>query len=496
MLQALKKRFEHRPGEYRAKPVRNGLVVLGLFLFAMTYMLTGGGFLPLPKGGQVIKAEFARAPNIDLPTTTVRVKGVEVGKIEKVERKPDGRGAVVTMRIEDGHDFKIRRDARAAIYWRTLLGFQFYIELEPGSDPRPLGGTTIPASHTTNQVEADEVLAAVDPPSQAGLRTMLREFDKGFAKPGPPGATIDALAPSMRQIAPGLDAVRGRGRGDLAETVRSVSRLTTVLAKSDEQLGALVGNANDVMAATAARRSDLSAILRDAPQVLADTSVTMSRIRTTLDVLDPVAQALRPGARRLDDTAATLRPALRQLTPVLDDARPLLSDLRPALRQLGGASKQSTQLLRELDPTVQRAKRSLIPWLNRTDAGTKIKNHQAIGPVAATVSSSAQQFDAFGHTQRFDAVRSGPRAAAFLPCHVNFPENVNLDCSDLQRVIGGIFGVPSPPPNSPLTSNEDPSEPPPGRSTGAATAPAGRAPAGLSRTILESFAPLLRKGSR
>lgn len=492
MLGALKKRFEHRPGEYRAKPVRNGLVVLGLFLFAMTYMLTGGEFLPLPKGGQVIKAEFARAPNVELPTTTVRVKGVDVGKVEKVERKADGRGAIVTMRIEDGHDFKIRRDARASIYWRTLLGFQFYIELEPGSDPQALGGATIPVSHTTNQVELDEVLAAVDKPSQATVRTMMREFDKGFEKTGPPGATIDALAPSMRQIAPGLDALRGRGRGDLTETVRSVSRLTGALARSDQELGELVGNANVALAATAARRADLGATLRDAPQVLADTSATMGRVRTTLEELDPVAAALRPGARRLDETAATLRPALRRLTPVLDDARPLLRDLRPALRRLDTASVQARALLRGLDPTVRRARTTLLPWLDRTDAGTKIKNYQAIGPTFAAVSSSAQQFDVFGHTQRFDAVRSGPRAPAFLPCHVDFPESVELDCADLQRVIGGIFGVPSPPPSSPLTPPEDgDAQPPSGRRAGA-----GLAPGALPRTILESVAGLLGKGSR
>lgn len=486
MLQALSKRFEHRPGEYRPRPVRNGLLVLGLFLFAMTYMLTGGSFLPLPKGGQVIKAEFARAPNIDLPTTTVRVKGVEVGKVEGVERTEDGRGAIVTMRIEDGHDLDIRRDARAAIYWRTLLGFQFYIELEPGSDARPLGDETIPVSRTTNQVELDEVLASVDRPSRAALRTMMREFDVAFAEPGPPGATIDALPSAMRRIGPGLDALRGRGRGDLADTVRSVSRLTGVLARSDEQLGDLVSGASTTMAATAARRGDLAATLRGAPQVLADTSATMARIRTTLDELDPVAAALRPGARRLDETAATLRPALRRLRPVLDDARPLLADLRPALRRLDTASVEGTRLLRELDPTLRRTKDELLPWLDRTDGGTKIKNYQAIGPVAATVSSSAQQFDAFGHTQRFDAVRSGPRAPAFLPCHVDFPENLDLNCADLQRVIGDIFGVPAPPPQSPLTPNEPPRSSSRGRRTSGA----------VGRTILDAVAPLLGKGTR
>jgi phospholipid/cholesterol/gamma-HCH transport system substrate-binding protein len=442
-VRTLLQRFEHRPGLHRAHPVRDGLIVFALFAFALVYMFTDGRILPLSRGGTLVRAEFANAANVEIPTTPIRVHGVNVGKVEKVERRPGG-GVIVTMRVNE-KGFRLRRDARANIYWRTLLGFQFYIELDPGSDPRSLGDRTIPESHTTTQVELDQVLSAIDAPSRTSIRGTLRAFDDGFASPAAPGRTLDALAPAMRRIAPGLDALRGTGAGDLSETVRNTSRLTDALARNEAALGGLVDGADTTLAVTAARRADMAGILRDAPATLADTRSTMVRLGGTLDALDPVAAQLRPGARRLDDAARALRPALAELRPLLAHAHPLLTDLRPTLARLDGAAKAGTPLLAGLEPTLRRTRDTLLPWLDTTDKETRIKNYEAVGPVFAAVSSSAQQFDANGHTQRFQAVSGSGRSLSFLPCHVDFPSSSPFDCSDVEKVVSGLLGAPPPP---------------------------------------------------
>jgi virulence factor Mce-like protein len=436
-------RLDYRPGLHRAHPVRNGLVVIGLFAFAMLYMFTDGGILPLSQDGTLVKAEFANAANVEIPTTPVRLHGVSVGKVEKVERRPGG-GVLVTMRVHE-KGFRLRRDARANIYWRTLLGFQFSIELDPGSDPESLGDRTIPQSRTTTQVELDQVLAAIDRPSRTSIRGTLRAFDNGFAAASRPGRALDALAPAMRQIAPGVDALRGVGAGDLSETVRNTSRLTGALARNEAALGGLVQGADASLAVTAARRADLAGILRDAPATLVDTRSTMARLRGTLDALDPLAAQLRPGARRLDDASRALRPALAELRPLLAHAHPLLDDLRPTLARLGRAARTGTPLLAGLEPTLRRTRDTLLPWLDTTDKETRIKNFQAIGPVFAAVSDSAQQFDVNGHTQRFQAVAGGGRSASFLPCHMDFPHGSPFDCSDVEKVAAGLLGAPPPP---------------------------------------------------
>lgn len=437
-MPALKGRFVIRPGHYKPKHMRNGAIVLGV-LIALVYFAYSGGSVPfLPKGGELVKAEFSSAANVQPGKTPVRVKGIKVGEVEVVERRPGGRGVVVTMRIDEP-GVRMRRDARASIFWRTLMGFAFYIQLEPGSDQRALGSTTIPIARTTTQVELDQVLSALKPTSRAGIQTLLREFDEGFNANSQAGRSLDALAPSMRKIAPGLGALRGQAPGDLTETVRQASRLMGTLARNETALGQLVNNAETTLGVTAARRADLGSILRNGPATLDDTRTTMARLRTTLVALDPVAERLRPGARQLDATATSLRPALRALRPVLDDARPLLRALRPALRRLGAAGRSGAPLLAELQPTFERLNAKIIPSLKAEDPLIKLKTYQMIGPVFATVSSSAGLFDAYGHTQRFSPLAGGARSLRFLPCNLN--SQATIDCSDLQRVFEPIFGA-------------------------------------------------------
>src|ERR1700712_5360657 len=131
-------RFEQVPGQARERHTRNGIIVL-VILFAVLYFAYSSGNIPfLPKGGTVVTADFATAANVTPGKTPVRVAGVDVGKVEKVERLPNGRGVRIKMRITD-KGVKLRKDATAHIYWRTLLGFSFYIQLDEGASPQSLG---------------------------------------------------------------------------------------------------------------------------------------------------------------------------------------------------------------------------------------------------------------------------------------------------------------------------------------------------------------------
>jgi len=292
------------------------------------------------------------------------------------------------------------------------------------------------------QTEADQVLAAVNPPSRAGIRTMMKEFEKGFAGAAA-GRAIDALAPTMRNIAPGVGALRGTDPGDLTGVVRTASRFMGGLAKSELDLGQVVNAADTTLGVTAARRADLGRILHEAPSTLSETSTTMARLRTTLGRLDPVVDALRPGARKLYGAAVALRPALRELRPALADARPLLRDLGPSLQRLGAASVAGVPLLEQLDPALRRLNGQIIPGLDKRDAETRLKLYEAIGPVFATVGASSALWDAYGHTQRFNAVAGGERSIGTLPCQTNYVQG-KVDCSDVQKVLGGLLGLPYP----------------------------------------------------
>ncbi|PTL59553.1 MlaD family protein [Paraconexibacter algicola] len=445
-MRSLKKRFEFIPGSHQPKLMRNGALFLLAtgFVFMFAYL---GGTVPFwPKGGYTIKAEFETAANVSTKTP-VRLRGVKIGKVEKVERRDGADGVVVTMRINDDNgEADLRRDARAHIYWRTLLGFAFYIELEPGAEQAKLEeGGLIPLDRTTAQVELDQVLASLDKPSRAGVQAIFREFDEGFStqKDSQAGATIENLGPAMKQVGPGVDALRGTQSGDLTRVVRNSSRLMGALARNELQLGQVISNGNTTLGVTAARRAALGQILQNGPATLQDTRTTMVRLRTTLNELDPVAEDLRPGARKLDDASFALRPAVRELSPLLERTNPLLRTLRPAVRRLGAASISGVPLLDRLDPTVDRLNEKTIPLLNRKSDITDMPLYQMIGPTLASVQSSAQQFDSRGHIQRFHALEASENALGFLPCNTNLLQgSTTIDCSDIQAVAGALLGIP------------------------------------------------------
>lgn len=445
-MRSFMKRFEFIPGSHKPRRMRNGAIFLALIGVVLMFGYLGGTVPFWPKSGYTIKAEFETATNVSTKTP-VRLHGVKIGKVEKVERRAGADGVVVTMRINDDNGrADLRRDAKAHIYWRTLLGFAFYIELEPGAEQAKLEeGGTIPLARTTAQVELDQVLASLDKPSLSGMQAIFREFDEGFstAKKSRAGETIDRLGPAMRQVGPGLDALRGTQSGDLTRVVKNSSRLMGALARNELDLGQVVTNGNATLGVTAARRADLGQILRSGPQTLRDTRATMVRLRTTLGEIDPIAEELRPGARRLDDAAVALRPSLNELTPLLKRANPLLKTLRPAVRRLGAASRSGVPLLDRLDPTIDRLNERLIPALKRKSDITDLALYQMIGPTLAAVQSSAQQFDSRGHVQRFHNLEVSESALGFLPCNTDLLQgSTTIDCSDVQAVAGALLGVP------------------------------------------------------
>lgn len=444
MIKRFTSRFEITPGMHRPKRIRNGAIALGVFGLALfcTFAIRTGGIPLIPKGGKVVYAEFTTAANVSANRTPVRVRGVQVGVVEKVERLPGGRGVKVKMRIKDknGKVPEFRSDAKAHIYWRTLLGFSFYIQLDPGSSPRKLADNTIKLGHTDAQVELDQVLAALKPPTRKGIQQVFRGFDKGF-RGGDPGSSIDELGPAMKQIDPGLHALQGERQGDLSRAVYQAGRLMGNLQDSNRQLAGLVQGGDTTLGVTARRRADIGATLQKAPTSLDETTLTMRRLRTTLGKLDPVAERLRPGARRLDNAATALRPALRELRPTLDDARPLLRRLRPTLRALYTTGRLGSPAIRGLTPTFTRLQTRILPWLDKMQPSTQVRNYQSIGPFFAAISSSSSQFDLAGHVQTFQAVAGGGDSASFLPCSPT-GSLTGLQCQNFNQYLGRILGLP------------------------------------------------------
>jgi virulence factor Mce-like protein len=442
-LQGSMRRFASVPGRQRTHHRRNGAVTVAVLGAIVSLAMVFGYYREIPffGGGQEFEAEFAHVTNLRVGHP-VRVRGVKVGKVTKIERDAGRDLAVVSMTLDGEHGVDLKRDARASIRWRTLLARNMYVELAPGSPAAPaLGDARIPRTHTDSQVELDQVFEPLDGDGRAAAQTTLDEFDQAFRGPGAPARGLDRLGPAMRVAAPALQALRGRRTGDVGRLVAHTSRTMRALGRSEDRLTRLIDGADVTFGVTAAQRASLGAFVRQAPATLRDTRVTTARLRTTLDRLDPVARRLRPGARRLDDTARALRPALRQATPLLRDARPLADRLDGALGALRPASRRGAAVIRGLNPTLARLQDPLIPWLNaRNDMGAR--NYQAIGPTVSVVDSSAQQFNSLGNLQRFQGLAGGDRSVG-LPCASFFADpdaSELIHCQDFSKVLQSLLG--------------------------------------------------------
>ena len=434
------KQFEQRPGLHKPKPIRGGIIVLVLFGFLLYWAYTGGNIPFLPQGGYTVKAEFSSAENLWAGRTKVRVSGVDVGTVSGVQRTANGNAVIVSMNITTG-GVHIMSNATAHVYWRTLLGFQYYIQINPGTGHTPLGNAIIPLSRTAVQVEADQVLESLTPASRFGIQQVFGQFAKAFAAGTSLGSVIDRSGPALSTVAPALNALQGTQPGDLTNTVDQASRLVTGLKSSDAAFGDLVGKADSTFAATNAAQSSIAAMLQQGPETLTDTQTTMTKVNGLLTRLNPVADNLQPGARALAPAAIRLDPALRELIPLLNTARPTLVALRPALQNLNAASRIGTPLLSSLAGTFATVNSGIIPTLNSVNGVTNLKMYENIGPTLSSVEDSASEYDVNGYIQRFEAINGGANTLAAIPCGINNLTALKITCTDFQTVIGDILGL-------------------------------------------------------
>ena len=133
----------------RLKPKNNlGVALLTLAILLPLIYLGFTKSIPF-KPQYEIKAAFESSNNLK-NGSPVRIAGVEVGKVTKVERaERGGEAAVVTMRIGKAGR-PIHDDARAKIRPRIFLEGNFFVDLEPGtpSAPELADGDTIPINQT------------------------------------------------------------------------------------------------------------------------------------------------------------------------------------------------------------------------------------------------------------------------------------------------------------------------------------------------------------
>ena len=334
----------------------NGMSAFGAGLIAIVLVVVGTyfGFTKANPFADPyeLQAVFDTVNNLKA-RSPVRVAGIEVGKVTKVEAIEEGDGAArVTMEIQD-KALPIHEDAQIKIRPRIFLEGNFFVDLQPGSPTSPelADGETIPMSQTAAPVQFGDLLAALQSDTRTDLQVFLREYSSALEDGGAEGfnASIQYWEPAYRNTAIANQASLGQDPDkDLQRILENQAKLSRALVRDEASLQDLITNFNTFAGSLAREDSALAASLPALRDALRVGRPALESINSALPSLRAFARDALPGVRSSDDALAAARPFITQL-------RALFSP-RGAARDRGGAARPDPQP-RGVQPRVDPAAR-------------------------------------------------------------------------------------------------------------------------------------------
>ena len=326
-----------------------GLIALAVISLAVYFAFTKANPFASP---YKLEAIFADAAGMD-PNSPVRIAGVEVGKVTKVESTgPDGYAKVTMEIVEAG--LPIHEDAQLKIRPRIFLECNFFVDINPGTPSGPVlesGAKPIPLAQTSQPVQFGEVLSVLETDPRRNLRTFLAEFSlKGLGGGGAQAFNRAApfFAPAYRSSALVNEALLGvQPDRDLQRVLKGQQGVAAALTVDEESLKDLVTNLNTTAEALASEDDSLRA--------------TFPALRDTLRVGTPALASLDAALPALSGFANDALPGVRSSDETIDDALPFLRQARALVRpsELGGVAAE----LRTQIPRLVRLNRRLPSFL-------------------------------------------------------------------------------------------------------------------------------------
>ncbi len=349
----------------RTNPVRAGAVLLVIILIVVYFGFTK--HIPF-KHGFRLKAVFSTAVNIR-PSSPVRIAGVDVGKISAVSR--EGRTGVVTMEIKAG-GLPIHSDATVKIRPRTFLEGNWFADLQPGSPSAKTlsSGATLPITQTSDPVQLDQVLDALNTDTRANLQNFLIGFGDGLTRKPNPAEDAEqdpdvrglngaqALNKSYQRGPAALrgaavinQAVTGTDPHDLSKLVAAIGKVTAALNVHEQQLGELIVNFNTFFQSFA----NQSAALRTTVAELPSSLESVTRGFASLDAAFPPIKVF----------ATDILPGVEATNAAINAQVPWIEQVKASLAptELGGVAEG----LAEAAPSLARINSEQIPLYNQAD---------------------------------------------------------------------------------------------------------------------------------
>ncbi len=412
----------------RSNPVRAGIVLVVIVVIAVYFGFTK--HIPF-KHGFRLKAEFASAVNIH-SASPVRIAGVTIGKVSSIQR--DGNTGLVTMEIED-RGLPIHTDATVKIRPRLFLEGNWFVELQPGSPSAKTvsSGYTIPVTQTSDPVQLDQVLDALNTDTRANLQSFLINYGEALTrKPEAPEDAeqepevrglnaaqalnkIYSRGPaSLRGGAIDAQAVTGTEQHDLSKLIASLGKVTSALNVHEQDLSELFPNFNTFAAALASNSANLKTLVAELPSTLSNVDAGLAGLDASFPPTREFAHDILPGIRNTNRTVAATLPWIEQVQASLspEELGGVAVGLKESVPSLAQLQAEQTPVYKQTEAFNECMTKVIYPAGNTKiqdgSSTTGVENYKEFWYSLVGLDSIGQNFTGNGPMLRFLVGNSGP----------------------------------------------------------------------------------------
>jgi phospholipid/cholesterol/gamma-HCH transport system substrate-binding protein len=330
------------------------LSCFGLLLFLWSAF---GGPVPLKPRGYTLKVSFGEATQL-AQEADVRISGVPVGKVKKIEVGDDGL-ANATIEMNDKYA-PVRSDAHAILRQKTLLG-ETYVEMTPGTNGAPTlpEGGHLNTKQVAATVELDEIFRSFDAKTRKAFQVWQQSVAQGIIGHGQDFSDALGNLPSFAEDTNRLLEILNSQSRATKLLVRNTGEVFRALTARDKELADLIVNSNKVFGTTGRRNEEIKQTFIALPTFIEESKKTLRRLEAYAANTNPLITQLHPWAREASRTFQSAKLTAPEFNRFIQALGPLVTASKAGLPAGSRFLNGLRPLLGQLDPFL----RSLNPFL-------------------------------------------------------------------------------------------------------------------------------------
>jgi len=311
-------------------------VLLGIALLVFMSLKVGG--LRIGKSeGYTLYATFDSAAGID-PNSSVKIAGVEVGRVEKITLK--GNKARIALRMRP--EVRIGRDFTATLRSTGLLG-ERYVEIIPGRGKGGILKEGEEFAHTGKYMDMEQFISSL---SELSIDLKKITSSIGEVIGGPEGRrTLKNIVGNMESITSNVNAIIGRNDKRLENILSNLDRLTSTLNKSaptiTKDLQESIHNLNTVLVEAGRNLNTLIGENREnVKESLQNLRAASEKLNEAMARIDAAIKEAGPGMESLGSIAKKIDRGEGPLGKLVNDKK-MGEDLERTVSGISGYLKKA-----------------------------------------------------------------------------------------------------------------------------------------------------------